>query len=145
MRRLMLAAVTGLVCAVVSPTSGADRIEVPCEQHKQLTGQDLCHVLPTIKWKRTEWEAMQASRTRSACRDAVWRKYAERGRYGIRHDSAGWHQDRKPKDVAEKDWISCSPPKLWSGEESFECYEELALCEPKRRTPPPKKAIKIFQ
>ena len=49
--------VAGLLCAIVMPALAEDRIAVPCEEHKRVTGEDLCHVHPTLSWTRAHWEA----------------------------------------------------------------------------------------
>lgn len=49
MRGLLIrVAVAGVFCGVVTSVF-AEQIEVPCEEHKLLTGQDLCDSLPTLK------------------------------------------------------------------------------------------------
>ena len=45
-----VATVAGLLCAFVTPALAEDRIHVPCEEHKRVTGEDLCHVHPTLSW-----------------------------------------------------------------------------------------------
>ena len=146
---LLLGAV---VLAVVSSSFADERIDVPCEEHKRVTGQDVCRSLTTVKWDRDEWEALKAATeawiAERTCKEAVWRKYAAYGKYGIERFDDYWDQDMKPRDVAEKDWVSCHAPQIWSGTESFACYEELQACEVQPPAPPaapPKEQIKLWE
>ena len=136
MRIPLAVAAAAIVLVPVTPVFGADKVEVPCEDHELLTGQTICDSFTTITWDKARWEAEKAKvsaiRARQDCEDAVWGKYAALGAYGIRRTTGShWAQDPKPDDVADQRWISCSAPRLWNGKESFSCYEELEACKPK--------------
>ncbi len=133
---------------IVFPLFAAELVEVPCAEFKLLTGQDLCDMRSTLKWEKSAYEAQKRKHAWKKCRDAVWSKYSE---YSVRRTSGGtWHQDSKPDDVAEKDWISCHPVRLTSGYESHACWDELVACnerhaaKPKKKDPKPKEQIKLF-
>ena len=130
-----------LMSAVALPAFSAEpqeMVEVPCAEYKRLTGQDLCDVHPTLKWEKFSYEAAKRRLAFGQCRDEVLNKYAA---YGVkRTDKGGWRQDPKPADVPEKDWVSCGPVRLTSGDESHACWEELGVCN-ERHSPPPKKKV----
>ena len=142
-----------LMSAVALPAFSAEpqeMVEVPCAEYKRLTGQDLCDVHPTLKWEKSSYEAAKRRLAFGQCRDEVLNKYAA---YGVkRTDKGGWRQDPKPDNVAEKDWTYCGPfRRIWNGDESHACWEELVACE-KRHSPPPikkvdkpKKQIKLWE
>ena len=138
---------------ILLPAFGADPneiIKVPCVEFQRLIGASMpCDVHSELKVKRSEYDSAKRGHALKACRDEVLNKYAA---YGIkRTDKGGWRQYPKPDNVAEKDWTYCGPfRRIWNGDESHACWEELVACE-KRHSPPPikkvdkpKKQIKLF-
>ena len=137
-----------MLSAVYLPVSAQEMVEVPCAEHKLLTSQDLCDVHPTLKWEKSSYEAAKRRLAFGQCTNAVREKYAA---YGVKRDEEGtWYQESKPDSVPEKDWVSCDPVRLWSGEESHACYDELVACSERHAAPPkketkPKKQIKLWE
>ena len=115
-----------LLAAAAAPAAAVDMVEVPCAEHERITGQEICDMVPVVKWEREKWEGRLRALEHQTCRDAVLSKYAQ---YGIRRaDSGAWIQDPRPEHIDPQNWVLCTSPALWN-EEPHTCYVELQDCD----------------